>query len=152
MLIILEGCDGTGKTTLAEKFKAKIPDAEIIHCTRETPNTYEYFRDIIKDSRGKAIILDRAMYGQFVYQEEADRPMTKEQLRMLENYMNLLSDVTIYWVTADKKVILSRLESRKEKLSLPYDTIEARFRAIFNESACKIISWDTTNNKEVPDV
>lgn len=62
MLIVLEGCDGSGKTTLA-KMLATLFDASIVHCTTKTPNDYEYFRRIIESSKTKNIIADRFAMG-----------------------------------------------------------------------------------------
>ena len=76
MLYILEGCDGSGKTTLANQL-SKLLDAEIIHCSTTTPNDYEFFKRIAKNSRVKNVIADRFCYGQFIYQEEKDRPLRK---------------------------------------------------------------------------
>ena len=40
MLFVLEGCDGSGKTTVAKHLKNILPAAEIVHCTTDTPNDY----------------------------------------------------------------------------------------------------------------
>ena len=42
--IILEGVDGSGKTTLANKIKDAFPDKnfKIVHLTRVTPNNKDY--------------------------------------------------------------------------------------------------------------
>lgn len=74
MLIALEGCDATGKTTLA-KLLAKLYNAEIVHCTTETPNTYKFFSELLYAADRRNIICDRFCYGQFVYQDEGDRPL-----------------------------------------------------------------------------
>ena len=66
MLIVLEGCDGSGKTTVARNLQNILPDAEIIHCTRETPNDYSFFWHLIQASKDRHIIADRFCYGQFV--------------------------------------------------------------------------------------
>ena len=46
MLIVLEGVDGVGKSTIARKL-ARILNARIIHCTKDTPNDYRYFHHIL---------------------------------------------------------------------------------------------------------
>lgn len=130
MLVILEGCDGAGKTALANLLKP-ILGAEIVHCTAQTPNTFEFFDALIYSAREKNIIVDRFCYSQFVYQEEEDRPMALykpndcwgdkdryvedswEALGRLE--MNMLqADVRLIYVTADAKTIYERLRERGE--------------------------------------
>lgn len=42
MLIILEGADGVGKSTIAKRL-ARILNARIIHCTKDTRTTLRIF-------------------------------------------------------------------------------------------------------------
>lgn len=130
MLIVLEGCDATGKTTLANLL-AKIYTAQIVHCTTETPNTYDFFGGLIYAAEHRNIICDRFCYGQFVYQDEDDRPLSMwklypvgesmeryvenswEALRMLE--MSMLShDVKVIYTYANPNTIYDRMISRGE--------------------------------------
>lgn len=74
MLIVLEGCDATGKTTLANLL-GKTFNADVVHCTTSTPNTFTFFRDLLYASERQNIIADRFCYGQFVYQDENERPI-----------------------------------------------------------------------------
>lgn len=99
MLIVLEGCDGSGKTTLA-KMLATLFDANIVHCTTKTPNDYEYFRQIIESSKTKNIIADRFCYGQFVYQTEEERKLDLPMLYKLEASMLSVNAKVIYMDTS----------------------------------------------------
>lgn len=99
MLIVLEGCDGSGKTTLA-KMLATLFDASIVHCTTKTPNDYEYFRRIIESSKTKNIIADRFCYGQFVYQTEEERKLDLPMLYKLEASMLSVNAKVIYMDTS----------------------------------------------------
>ena len=56
MLIILEGCDATGKTTLANLL-APVLNATIIHCTAETPNDMQFFTNIAYAAANENILL-----------------------------------------------------------------------------------------------
>lgn len=127
MLIALEGCDATGKTTLA-KLLAKLYNAEVVHCTAETPNTYDFFESILYAAEHRNIICDRFCYGQFVYQDEGDRPLAKwkvyseneryvesswETLQMLEINM-LRKDVKVIYTWANPNTIADRMISRGE--------------------------------------
>lgn len=133
MLIILEGCDATGKTTLANLLKPVL-GAEIVHCTTQTPNTYGFFSNLIYASREKNIIVDRFCYSQFAYQEEDNRPLAMyklhpideperyvedswEALRYLEMEM-LRSDVKLIYVTADVNTLYERLNERGETVNI----------------------------------
>lgn len=116
MLIVLEGCDGCGKTTLAENL-ALILDAEIVHCTSQTPNNFDFFMTLILKGVTNNIIADRFCYGQFVYQTEEERRakgwLTLEQLHTLEHMMGML-DVKVFHVIAPVETINKRLAQRDE--------------------------------------
>ena len=151
MLIVLEGCDGVGKTTLAKQL-AKLLDAKIIHCSSTTPNSFNYFLSIIKAARETNIIADRFCYGQFVYQEEYDRPLARgctesslDRLHELEIYMTMYN-VKVIHVTADPEVVKERLALRKETVinNLSVDDVIAGFNAIKSLSSLEWLEYDTT--------
>lgn len=123
MLTILEGCDATGKTTLANLL-AKTYDGTIIHCTTETPNTLDFFREIVYASQYENIIADRFCYGQFVYQDENNRPIVCCQERDRYNdawdvlyhleTMMLSRPIKLIYTYAEPDVISSRMIKRGE--------------------------------------
>lgn len=145
MLFVLEGCDGTGKTTAAKKL-AEVFNAEIIHCTAQTPNTYEYFKEIIEEADKRNIVADRFCYGQFVYQNPSERPLDSyEALCSLEELM-LRHGTLLILVTADTEEIEKRLEERGEKLinGLSIERVKREFQLLFDTSMLKYITIDTT--------
>ena len=52
MNIIIEGPDAAGKTTLAEKIKAKYPFMQYVHSTANTPNDYDYHSYLLTKELG----------------------------------------------------------------------------------------------------
>ena len=143
MLIVLEGCDGSGKTTLANKLAA-ILGAEIIHCTTETPNSYDFFVDIIEMSKTRNIIADRFCYGQFVYQKREDRPLRDEHnLYDLELEM-MNAGVRVIYVDCDTEVMQGRLAQRGEETVKPVEKIQLAYANLFEKSLLPIVVADTT--------
>lgn len=143
MLIVLEGCDGSGKTTVAANLANILPNAEIIHCTRETPNDYEFFHGLIKAGDTRNIIADRFCYGQFVYQEAKDRPMDENDLLLLEIEM-LSHGVKVIHVAAPVEEIAERLYLRKELTDIPVGEICDRYINLFeNKTLIKPYVWWT---------
>ena len=156
MLIVLEGCDGAGKTELAN-FLAKILKADIIHCSTHTPNNYSFFYDIIQAARGKKnIIADRFCYGQFVYQQPEDRPLkefnltAEEGLSLLERTM-LATRAKVIYVTAPAEVIKKRLAARGEELinGLTVEEVLSRFDEITHNSLLPWIVYNTGGEQRV---
>ena len=144
MLYILEGCDGVGKSTIAYQL-APIIDAKVIHCTKDTPNDYKFFHDIIEASKMTNIIADRFMYGQFVYQDELHRALTLKQLGYLEAEA-LSAGVKLIHIRADEVIIEKRLNRRKEILinHLSIEQVVKGFVEVFNKkSILKPIEWWT---------
>jgi len=146
MLIVLEGCDGTGKSTLA-KMLSQVLHADVLHCTTMTPNTFEFFEEIIEASKTRNIIADRFCYGQFVYQETGDRNLTLDQLYSLEVAM-LAAGSRVIHVTAAENSIRKRLEARGETTELPIRSILARYKGVFKMSLMSIIEYDTSSMEE----
>lgn len=148
MLIVLEGCDGTGKTSIAKLIQAVMLDAEIIHCTAETPNDFKFFSKLIDIGQYRNIILDRGMYGQFVYQSPEDRKLSHKQLRALELNM-IRTGAKVFHVTAMKQTVEDRLNSRSEVPMHTVSVLLSRFDDLFEKSLMPVITVDTTNGIEI---
>lgn len=141
MLIILEGADGAGKSTIAKRL-ARILNARIIHCTKDTPNDLAYFRSILYASEEQHIIADRFCYGQFVYQSEEERKLTRDELYRLEADMLNMGAKVIY-VTASEKTIEARLNKRNEIPMYPVKELLERFDTVMKQSTLQIEIWRT---------
>lgn len=141
MLIILEGADGAGKSTIAKRL-ARILNARIIHCTKDTPNDLAYFRSILYASEEQHIIADRFCYGQFVYQSEEERKLTRDELYRLEADMLNMGAKVIY-VTASEKTIEARLDKRNEIPMYPVKELLERFDTVMKQSTLQIEIWRT---------
>jgi thymidylate kinase len=149
MLIVLEGCDGAGKTTLARKL-AKFMQAEIVHCTAETPNDWEFFSGIIRKSKEKNIIADRFCYGQFVYQHRDDRPLQLVDLTLLESRIKEAGG-TVVLVTAPIWLLQTRLRERSETTEIPVEEIQDRFLQFMGRrKGIPILRYDTYEKDFIP--
>ena len=148
MLIVLEGCDGTGKSSIAKLIQSVIPGAEIIHCTAETPNDFKFFSKLIDIGQYRNIILDRGMYGQFVYQSPEDRKLSHKQLRALELNM-IRTGAKVVQVTAMKQTVEDRLNNRSEVPMHTVSVLLSRFDDLFEKSLMPVITVDTTNGLEI---
>lgn len=142
MLIVLEGVDGVGKTTLANNL-ALLLDGEVIHSTRETPNDQAWFMDMIKrGAKGETIIADRFFWGQFVYQEEKDRKLSIEELHAMEMLLHLSGGKLVY-VTADVGNIRERLKARGETTDTPVEDLIERFNKRMRMADCPVTVYNT---------
>jgi len=135
VLWVLEGCDGTGKSTLARNL-AGLFEARIVHCS--CPYDHEFFSELIDKSKEYNIIADRFCYGQFVYQEIADRRLTWSDLTRLERRMIQLGAKVIF-VDEDTKVVKDRLSKRKENMDV--DKIRKGFKELFERTLIVPVYW-----------
>ena len=145
MLIVLEGIDGVGKTTLANLL-SKTYNAGIIHATRETPNDWGWFNELMDLAKDRNLIMDRAFWGQFVYQDPEERKLTWEQLHELEHRLEQ-EDGRLIYVTADSSDILTRLGARAETLSRPLDELKSRYEATILLAECPVIIYNTSTGE-----
>lgn len=142
MLFVLEGCDGSGKTTVARHLKNILPNAEIVHCTRWTPNDMDFFESLIKAADRRDIIADRFCYGQFVYQNPNERRLSDVDLMRLETMM-LEHNARVIHVTASVDEIEDRLAFRGEKTDIPVGEICDRYLDLFENTLIKPYLWWT---------
>lgn len=152
MLIILEGCDATGKTTFANML-APLLNAQIIHSTAETPNDYRYFEELLRASEYTNIIADRFCYSQFVYQDSEHRPLKLvsdeymmfknewEVLHMLECQM-LRYNTKVIYCYADPDVIAERMIARGEN-PIAIDEILCGYRDLWKKTLIQPIWYKT---------
>ena len=145
MLIVLEGIDGVGKTTLANLL-SKVYNADIIHATRETPNDWVWFNELMDLAKDRNIIMDRSFWGQFVYQEPYERQLSWEQLHELEHRLDQ-EDGKLIYVTANTSDIIERLKGRAETLSRPLDLLKERYEAVILLSECPVIIYNTSTGE-----
>lgn len=83
MRIVIEGIDGIGKTTLARQL-ASIHNLTLIHLTNETVNNAEMFDTLL---HGDNWVMDRGMYGQFVYNKSKPPLKSLAGLHRIESVM-----------------------------------------------------------------
>ena len=145
MMIVLEGIDGVGKTTLANLL-SKTYDAGIIHATRETPNDWAWFSELMDLARDRNIIMDRSFWGQFVYQDPEERKLTWEQLHELEHRLEQEGGKLIY-VTANDEDIRTRLAARTEALSRSLEELKYRYIACTSLAECPVIVYNTSTGE-----
>lgn len=107
MKIVLEGCDGVGKTSIAN-ILAKGYGCDVVHMTGEDPKDFMFYDQSL---RKENVIYDRNVIGERVYPHVFSRPceLSEKQLRqVLSNH----PDVHFFVITANHDTILKRIKSR----------------------------------------
>ena len=102
MIIILEGIDGSGKTTLAKKISSELDCPIYGFCNElkytkflhawKTGITDFMLLDFLKEMKLDRLIIDRCLLTNFVYRKEFDEEILEHWL----NYVNLLKIKLIY--------------------------------------------------------
>jgi len=114
MKIVIEGADGTGKTTLAEFISNKF-NAKIIHSTSTTKNDFKYHMELLQDNND--VVFDRFHLGEFIYSDIFNRKckMTPEELFQIQEYLKENDIDLIILVADDFNFLLNRLNIRGEE-------------------------------------
>lgn len=110
MKVIIEGCDGVGKTTLATMM-ADALNGRVEHDSE--PKTYDEYMQRLNQSG--IVIFDRFFLGQFVYNKQNERKMTRQELFKLINYCSSRKDILLIYLEMDTNKLLDRLTSRSKK-------------------------------------
>lgn len=110
MKIILEGCDGTGKTTLA-KVLADRYSLDICHCTSNDPADFDFYK---QTARKENVVWDRHTIGELIYPTIFNRKMqiSPEDARIVLGIAREHNGKVIV-LTAEDEIIRQRLSARK---------------------------------------
>ena len=119
--IIIEGCDGTGKTTLCKKLAERY-GWDIVHVTSKDPNDFDFYRQTM---RKRNAIFDRHFLGEMIYPKVYSR---KGNLKLSDiewfRYYAVDTETCIIVLTADIDEIKKRLTERGE-LPFVFDKVDA---------------------------
>lgn len=109
--IILEGCEGVGKTTLAEKLIKKY-NLDYIHITSKDPNDYNFYKQTM---RKEDVVFDRHFIGEMIYPQIYNRKgnLNKRKFNKLLKFAKK-EKVHIIILTADVNVIEKRIKERNK--------------------------------------
>lgn len=149
MRIILEGCDGVGKTTLAN-ILAKKYNLDICHCTSYDPADFMFYYQSVRKNN---IIWDRHTVGELIYPKVFNRhqQICTEDARIVINYFRELGG-KIFVLTADDDIINDRLiarESEDEQILFHQRAINEAFIKYANAFCIPIINTSKMTLNEI---
>lgn len=110
--IIIEGCDGTGKTTLVKMLAARY-GFDVCHCTGDDPKDFEFYK---QTARKMKTIWDRHTIGELIYPTVFNRKgqISTEDARIILSYAQE-NDGKVLVLTAADDVIKKRLTDRGDE-------------------------------------
>lgn len=127
MNIIIEGTDGTGKSTLAKYLQGNF-NLNYQHSSSETDNNFEYHFELLDSNEN--VVLDRFQLGEIIYPmftPERESKITLSQAVMLSRMEDTL---TIILYASDTSILQDRLHERGELYSPLYDTANLLFKLL----------------------
>ena len=152
MRIIIEGCDGTGKTTLAKKL-AKKYDLDYMHFRNTDPTDKTFY---VQSLRKESFVYDRNFISEIVYPKVFNRKpkINRRGINDIYFYCSKI-DVYIIIMTNTPETIFNRLKARDTKRSSDklepdcvyknitfIDDAFIREYAIAKKYNCKVILYD----------
>lgn len=133
-MIIIEGCDKTGKTTLSRELSRKTGFPIVKFSQPKTKNPYNEYVDFLMKLK-RDVILDRFHVGEFVYPVVYNRPMvlTRRHFRTIEYMLMTLGAVTVHASTNVETIKRKFVEDGEEynvthTVGLTVDMFDVYFR------------------------
>lgn len=135
-MIVLEGCDKTGKTTLAQQLGHRLGWDIVAFGPPKTKNPYaEYMRFF--QGLDKDVVLDRFHAGEFVYPVVYNRTtnMTRRHFRTIDLMLKTMSATVIHCHTQDKEFLREKFREEEElnsqsKIQLTQDLFTVYFEHV----------------------
>ena len=135
MNIVIEGCDGTGKSTIAKHLCERFG---LQYWHESHPRNFEEYRHMLEYG---GFVFDRFCFGQFVYNTEAERKMSLEELKVLLQEVFPATNTILLYVDAHTDTIIQRLLKRGEgtqeiipEMTKYIKNIRGTYRSILNRS------------------
>lgn len=140
MNIIIEGCDGTGKSTIAKHISDRL---EMFYWHESQPRTFDQYCQMLRSGN---FVYDRFCFGQFVYNPPEERKMSFEELQNLVTEVFPETDTILLYVDAKTDTIIDRLiargegnESIREEMSRYLKNIRGTYRSVLRNSGAAYI-------------
>ena len=122
-MLIVEGPDAVGKTTLCKKFLDRLPGHVYSHMSRPPKIFDRYWGHV--ELMGRKVVQDRFHLGEIVYPTvRGETPkITPMEIRLLDAKIRLLGGMTVL-VTATRDLLETRL-SNQEQMYSAADSLKA---------------------------
>lgn len=149
MKVILEGCDGTGKTTLA-KILSNEYGLDICHCTQHDAADYDFYRQTL---RKENVVWDRHTLGELIY-PTVFRRAQQTSIEGAKQIMDIAKKegVKVFVLTADIETIKKRLIKRgseDSRIMESCEKIDLLFRKYAKEFSIPIIDTSKMTLDEI---
>ncbi len=139
MNIIIEGCDGTGKSTLAKHLCETLG---LYYWHESEPRTLAEYQQMLSSG---GVCFDRFCFGQFVYNTPEQRKMTEGELAMLVASFKQTNTLLLF-VDASTDTIINRLLTRgegtediKTEMTKWVKNIRGTYRSVLKKSGAEYI-------------
>lgn len=135
MLVIIEGCDKCGKTTLAKHIQDTF-GFEYLHCSQPgEKGAYREYIDLLNSIGSKNVVIDRFHIGEEVYGPiyRGKSGLSEGQFREIEAEINKKNGILIYCYDSDKNIskrfdeygeTFSKKQKIKEMLNLYFSALK----------------------------
>ena len=147
MKIILEGCEGTGKTTLAKKLIERY-GLDYVHITNKDPNDYMFYKQTL---RKEDVIYDRHFIGEMIYPKVFSRKGNLDRNRLDKLFAFAEAQgACVLILTADieeiKKRVAERGKYKPDFILRKLPQINEIFCRIGSENSCRgnVFTIDTS--------
>lgn len=143
MRIALDGCDGTGKTTISEKLANEL-GCNIVRLTNGGDRSIRAYRELMSCDN---VVHDRTFMSEIIYPMYFGRKsrLRKTSIPILTSYLNEF-DIKMFILTASDETILERVGKRGDEFisdMSKFKDINADYLRIASKHNFTII--DTTN-------
>lgn len=140
MNIVIEGCDGTGKSTIA-KHLCEMLGLQYWH--ESAPRTFSEYSLMLSCG---GFVFDRFCVGQFVYNTPEQQKMSFEELKTLLSEVFPKTNTLLVYVDAHTDTITSRLIARgegnegiKEEMTKYIKNIRGTYRSVLSRANASYI-------------
>lgn len=138
-MIIIEGLDGVGKSTVTEKLISMGFSHLHYDYDKSTNDLMTKYISVIKNENISRLVADRSFFSELVYGKVlrgGSRINEQQFIELLKLYSEI--DTKVIYLTSDKNILLDRRQDDKrdlEMLSNYYDRLNQEYEKIMNETA-----------------
>lgn len=125
-IIIIDGPDGVGKTTLAKNLQKTFNITSFIHLTKDDPRTFEFYKNMLFK---KDAIFDRSFMSELIYSAVFERKpaLTVDEFKELHNIAKVNGAIIIICVANTERERPIFHDNEDQRIIDSFDTINKYF-------------------------